>query len=401
MFARLFARQVWMPIGCALSENALKLVQFDSVSRSSQVIASASQPLDMLTADNVVAWRASLATALERALAQGDFKGRQAVLCLPWSQMAYRRLRMAAMPADEMPTAVRWRVAKELALPISAFESDYYDVGPAEDQGRRCHDVICVTAQSSDVEIIVNAFEQAGLTTIAVDAAAGALARALETGNTSTQSQSSCLVVEVGVQSSCVMVMRQGRPCFIRTIPGGRQQIVQRAASRLGLESQAHASLWQMLQSDACGAVATNPNDASDGSDSSDTTARMRSTLSEVTSLHAAELAHEVMLCTHYMAGLAQSQNQSQNQSAGSGGLVNSLIPQRGCIVGAGAQEAIFLSKFKDVCDVMFEPLEQMFGPSLGMALTSIDALGSLDSWLTAAGLALYDTKSISMEKCA
>src|SRR5690606_34783667 len=142
---------------------------------------------------------------------------------LPSCQMGYRRLRLAAMPTSELPTAVQWRAAKELALPIKAFQSSFYDVGQTQDQGRRCQDVIAVTATSTDVELAVNTLAQAGLEVVAVDAAAGALARALASD---ARPDHSCLVVEVGVRSSCVMVTRQGQPCFIRTIPGGRQQIV-------------------------------------------------------------------------------------------------------------------------------------------------------------------------------
>lgn len=396
MFDRFFAKPAAMPIGCALSENALRLIQLDtrsdaSATRSATIQAAVVEPLELLTPDNVVAWRASLAKALDDALAKGDFIGRDVVLSLPWCQMGYRRLRLASMPQEELATAVQWRAAKELAVPINTFVSSFYDVGQTQDQGRRCLDVIAVTASATDVELAVNALDQAGLTTLAVDAGAGALARALASNS---RAQQSCLVLEVGVCSSCVMVISHGQPCYIRTIPGGRQQIVQRTASRLGLEVVEHGQLWQLLDGRESQQTDTPTIHQDD-----ERVKRMLTTLNEVASLHAAELAHEVILCTHYMAGLCQGQNPNQNPNhvAGEG----DLSPQQGCIVGAGAQEEIFLSKIKDACDVAFYPLEQMLGASLGMALESLAGQGSIDSWLTAAGLSFYDIKALSRGKCA
>lgn len=367
MLGKLFRRNTTGVIGCSLSENSVRLAQLDPANPREPRLLTATQPLPRLEPGRPQPWHEALPEAIRTLLSEHRFQGREMVLCLPASMMGYRRLRLAMIPDTELASAVHWRVAKELAVSVKDIQSGYFDVGQLEDAGKPCRDVIAVTAATADINPILQIFSHAGIHVQAIDAAASALTRVLAIN---TRADQSLMIVEVGVTSSAVMVARGGVPCFIRTIPGGRKQIVERAAARLGLDTPGQQILWDILDHENAGPVAD------------DTTLH---TLCEVAMLHAVELAHEVKLCSHYMLSL----------DAGS------LLPQTGCIVGAGPQEDIFLSRIKEACDMDILPLDSTLSSPIRRAIEQHTSDASLDNWLTAIGLALYDHSSLAQEVAA
>jgi Tfp pilus assembly PilM family ATPase len=364
MFGMLFKRNHARAIGCSLSENCVRLAQLEGAHTAEPRLRTAMHPLPRLEPAQPQPWQEAVHEALQTLLAQHRFQGSEVVLCLPASMMGYRRLRLSMIPDTELASAVHWRVARELAVSVKDLQSGYFDVGQLEDAGKPCRDVIAVTAATTDIKPILQIFTSLDMHVQAIDAAASALTRVLAMN---LPPAPSLMIVEVGVTSSAIMVARRGVPCFIRTIPGGRRQIVERAAARLGLDATGQVSLWNILDNENASSTAD------------DTTLH---TLCEVAMLHAVELAHEVKLCSHYMLSL----------DAGS------LLPQLGCIVGAGPQEDIFMSRIKEACEMDILPLDSAVAAPLRRAIEQHANEGSLDTWLTAIGLALYDQPTRTLE---
>lgn len=359
MFARFFQTPRPGTIGCSLHDNGLRMVQARQSRKATGPLVTHHSSHALIDPRDIAAWKPLLTEALGEALQTGRFTGRDIVISLPTSLMGYRRLRMASMPGAEMAAAVRWRAAKELGAGVGELQAGFYMVsGSSADtkHDQSCREVIAVTSQIQHINQCVEVFTSAGLNVLAVDAPAGALMRAL---SHHARQDSPCMVIEVGLTSSAVMVMRQGQPCYIRTIPSGKSQIIQRAASRLGLGSTGHAELWDILDRGQAG----HPCEATP-----------HQTLAQVATLHAGELAHESRLCAHYMANLEAGAH----------------LPARGCIIGAGAHEGLYIDILTQACDVPFAPLQELLDPAICDALADVDGDTPVDAWLTALGLSQH-----------
>lgn len=355
MMAKLFNKPGG-PIGCWHNDHIARLAQLLPASNTQRCV-TASAPVAQPLEDDRAEWTAPVTSAIKSCLSRGGFRGQRTVTCLPEPLIRYTRLRLAQMPDDELETAVYWQVAKELSRRTDDLRSAFIDVGTVIANGRTQREVIAIATSLGDVDAHAESLMQAGLEPMAIDVLPAALARCIR-GSAAEPS----FVIAVDAATTLLMTVCDGRPTFVRSIAGGHRTLMEQARAAMGHQRTDSRLLWSALEYDS------QSNDDDDAHRAACTRA-----MTTACSMSATELAHEVNLCLHHL-----STNDAPH-----------ALPRTGCVIGAGVYEDTFRQAIEG--EMRFEPLAQSLTPTVLESLTSADPDGSIDAWLPAIGLAMYD----------
>jgi type IV pilus assembly protein PilM len=94
------------PIGIDVGTHAVRMVQFRQV-RGARVLQAACR-IELDSLDNTTVGTARLATAVQHALANEDFRGREAALSLPVGCVHAKSVRLPQMPDSDLSQALQW-----------------------------------------------------------------------------------------------------------------------------------------------------------------------------------------------------------------------------------------------------------------------------------------------------
>ena len=239
------------PLGLDFGSRSVRLLQLGCGKQEWAVAAAAEAALPADLPAQGPDRHTALVELLKGLLAQGGFRGRKVVSCLPSACVQYKSVRLPRMPDEEMRTAVEWE-AKERMRPAHASANagelivQFYDAGEVRQGEEARQEIIVMAAEASAVTEHVAALRAAGLVPLAIDAAPSALARALaRTGaalpGASTDSSApeeeapARFILDVGFGVSKVLIVRQGRIVFYKTIEIGGGRFDQTVATKLNL----------------------------------------------------------------------------------------------------------------------------------------------------------------------
>jgi type IV pilus assembly protein PilM len=166
--------------------------------------------------------------ALKQLWTNARFRSRKVVLGITNPQVVVREMSVANLPERELRRSLPFQVRDSLPLPV---ERSLLDFHPLEDPGHG--DTVrglLIAAPKDMVLTAVHAVERAGLHVVRVDLASFALLRA--TSRTDGQVEA---LVDIGAQSTSVVVHADGEPLIVRTIPRGGAEITELVAGRLGV----------------------------------------------------------------------------------------------------------------------------------------------------------------------
>jgi type IV pilus assembly protein PilM len=164
--------------------------------------------------------------ALKQLWATTKFRGRKVVLGVTNPQIVVRQMSVSNLPAREMRKSLPFQVRDALPLPVERSLLDFY---PLEDPGQNeTVRGLLIAAPKEVVLTAVHTIERAGLHVARVDLAAFALLRAVSRLTTNAEA-----LVDIGAQSTSVVVHVNGEPLIVRTIPRGGADITETIAKRL------------------------------------------------------------------------------------------------------------------------------------------------------------------------
>lgn len=164
----------------------------------------------------------ALTKALRTLWRRGHFSTRRMAFALPDSGILTRQLDVPWMPPEDFRLALRYQVQDALPVDLATVELDYHlldglqrtdNAGHVIDENR-----ILVVAANRDATLTeANAIRKANLEPVQADSSAFALIRAACRGALPT-SQEAHVLVDIGADSTTVVVHGGGQPRFIRTI---------------------------------------------------------------------------------------------------------------------------------------------------------------------------------------
>ncbi|GGK28582.1 fimbrial assembly protein [Pilimelia terevasa] len=166
--------------------------------------------------------------ALKKLWSQAKFKTKEVVLGVSNPQVVVREMSVTNLPPRELKRSLPFQVRDSLPLPVERSLLDFY---PLEDPGdHKTVRGLLIAAPKDAVLTAVRVAEKAGLLVTKVDLASFALVRAAARLDSYAEA-----LVDIGAQSTTVVVHVDGEPRIVRTVPRGGAEITESIANRFGV----------------------------------------------------------------------------------------------------------------------------------------------------------------------
>lgn len=173
----------------------------------------------------------TVAASLRQLWQQGGFKSKEVVLGMGNQRVLARDLTVPRMSRTRIQESLPFLVQDMLPVPVADALLDFYPVSEGFGDNGPVVNGLLIAAVKEAVLGNVKATQLAGLTTVDVDLLPFALTRALITrqGIAGTVA-----LIDIGANTTSVVVVTDGVPQFVRIIPAGGAELTQ--ALRSGLE---------------------------------------------------------------------------------------------------------------------------------------------------------------------
>lgn len=224
-------------VGVDIGSNAVRAVEVTGYDTAKPVITRQHEVAlpDTSVRRGEVLEVATVTTALRRLWSSGGFKTKDVVLGLGGPRIFARDLSVPKAPLAQIRESLPFQVQDLLPVPVSDALLDFYPI--AEEVGEHGPAVrgMLVAAIKEAVDANVAAVIGAGLRPVHVDLLAFALTRALAPRRTA---QGRDVIVSMGASTTDIVVVDDGVPHFVRTIPNGGDDITRTLAARLQISPE-------------------------------------------------------------------------------------------------------------------------------------------------------------------
>ncbi len=214
-------------VGLDIGSSAVRAVELRAGSRSVQPRRSGSVALPAGAVEGgLVRDPAAVTQALRQLWAETKISNRAVHLGIGSGSVLVRQLELDWMPADDLRRSLRYQVGDLLPVPIADANLDHVLLGESEGvdehgQTRRLVRILLVATARTAVDDLVRCVHAARLHTVAADLAPFALIRLARRRTQEAGVDSGVeAVIDVGVDKVAVAVHTDGRPHFVRVVPG-------------------------------------------------------------------------------------------------------------------------------------------------------------------------------------
>jgi type IV pilus assembly protein PilM len=237
------------PIGLDIGHSSLKMVQLAISEDRPKVLAVRKMPVATGGGGDPREQEKTVVSALRRALADGQFRGRSVVSALPLDKIRITSLRLAETEMDQVDKALRREAAERFGLDPAKDAIDYLLAGSVRQGDEVKNEYILFAIDNETVDAHVRLLEEAGLTPAAIDAPPCALFRTFErTMRRQEDKERTIIFIDVGHRYTTVVFGRGGEICFVKQIGVGMAQFNDEVAAVLGLGTPEAESFRLRLQ---------------------------------------------------------------------------------------------------------------------------------------------------------
>jgi type IV pilus assembly protein PilM len=355
------------PIGLDIGQSSIKMLQFVRDGDGVAALASGqfSLPTDLPTDGDER--RAALVQGIGQLLDSSAFHGRRAVAGLPDSRVQYKNMRLPKMPPDERAEAVKWEATDRFELDDEAAV-DYLDAGEVRQGDQVRDELILMAVNGRDLREQTEIMLAAGLKPIAIEPSPISMSRSISRLYRRESDQHEVRVlVDFGLRSTRVVVMRGSRVLFYKPIDIGGLALTQAVADHLELTTADAEELRHKLHD-------SDASQTQEGEPLFGSTRRENVSRAVLDSIRpiVIELANEIGLCLRYYSVTFRGSR-----------------PDTINLIGGQAYD-------KDAAKLIGQKLEmktQVLNPLEGICLAgdrvSLDRRSEQAEWAVAAGLAL------------
>lgn len=222
-------------IGLDIGSKSIKLVQLNQGSVGKFSVTALGQvptPGDSNPGTNQIV----KSDAIKKLLKDTNPSTKQAVICLPESQVYTRVIEMPILAEPELSQAIKWQAEQYIPVPLSDVVLKHQIItqpDTASSGGNEKMTVLLIAAPNEVLNNQISLVEKAGLEVVSVETEILAVARALI--GTDINSPSS-LLVHFGAESTTLSLLSRGNLIFTQPITAGGAAIIRSVASGLSLE---------------------------------------------------------------------------------------------------------------------------------------------------------------------
>lgn len=174
----------------------------------------------------------TVGSALRRLWSSKGFKSKRVVLGVGNTRVLVRDLEIPSMPSRQIRETLPFQVQDKLPVPVEDAILDFYAIEEVTGESGTMIRGLLVAALRDAVNNNIAAVRSAGLQPVAVDLVPFALARLLtDYGRSETVA-----LVDIGGNTTNVVITTGGVPAFVRAIPAGGAEITRALADRFSLD---------------------------------------------------------------------------------------------------------------------------------------------------------------------
>lgn len=227
------------PIGVDFGTDCLRMAQVQIVDGEPRIAAAASADVPSHIRNDPNARAAFFVETVRDLLAQGKFKGRQAVLALPAAQMFIQHLRIARMDDEALRKALPWEARGKLPIDPAQALLRHTVAGEIYQDSEPRDEVILMAAARETVNSLLAGAAKAKLDVIGMNVEPMAIVDCFGHiyRRKTDQTAINCFV-DIGFKSTRAIIAEGSRILFARTIPVGGEHFNRAVAQSLGLGAE-------------------------------------------------------------------------------------------------------------------------------------------------------------------
>lgn len=220
-----------------IGTNAIRVVQLSGNAQQGWSLQKfAYLPIDSrILQDSSEIGKRKLGEAITQAVMQAGIKTKNIALGMSAQKTYTAIVEVPNSPMKDLEKTIKYELDQYIPMPIEEAQVDYIVLGVSPNNPEKAEVLISSTASSFAEERMEN-FESLGFNVIAQEPEQMAMARALAPVGV----MDARMIIDLGEKSTDLVVMYQGMPRLVRSIPGGLSLMVKTVAATLNVrEDQA------------------------------------------------------------------------------------------------------------------------------------------------------------------
>ena len=375
------------PIGLDIGHNSVKMIQLVRNGGQIRVIAADKVRVDPGIDGDGEERRSFVISAIKRMLAEGNFRGRSVVSCLPNDRLKITSLRLAEVEDEKIERALRKEAAQRFGLDPDKDAINYVLAGSVRQGDEIKNELILFAADNETIKSHIGMLEEAQLRPVGIDTVPCALFRSFERSLRRQEDREQTVVfVDVGSRFTTVVFGRGGEISFVKQIPIGGEKFNREIAARLGIsvneaemlrgklgmERSASAERGLVVPASGSTEQGSSVPILQGGQNGVGLDASTRQVMVDAMGVVAEELAREISLCFRYYTVTFRGKRVEQAVFA-----------------GGEAYENILLNVLRRQLTVEIEVAQPLKGFDMMNINFDSDRRGLLCEWAVAVGLSL------------
>ncbi len=161
-----------------------------------------------------------LAVRLRQYLRRRGLHKNRVNLCIGGLSVVHRQVLLPAMTAREIPQAIRWEAEKHVMFPLDEAVVDYSCIGERVVDGKTVAEIVLVATPKKVVNSYIELVTRVGLYPEVIEIEPFALHRAIRRTAALTENSfhDNLLILDIGGESSNLLVLERGRYSFSRVL---------------------------------------------------------------------------------------------------------------------------------------------------------------------------------------
>lgn len=220
--------------GLDLGTTAFRLVQLQGSGVAKQLVKYAAIPVDSkLAMSDAPADQQKIIQIIKELLNQARLTTRNVAVGLPSSRVFTTVVDIDRLSPGELAKSIRFQADSLIPTPLTESKIDWAITGDSPKDKTKV-EVLLTSVTNDFVEKRLDMLEAVGLNVIAFEPDNLALARALTVGNVANPQ----MVIDVGHNSTDMVITMNGVPRLTRSIPTGSEAIIRAAMQNLNIEEK-------------------------------------------------------------------------------------------------------------------------------------------------------------------
>ncbi|NLY75403.1 MAG: type IV pilus assembly protein PilM [Firmicutes bacterium] len=221
-------------VGLDIGANSIKVVELQGgLKPRLNRFGKAVLPEDALNAGEIKD-RELVGKVIKELFAKTKIASKRVVIAVAGQAAIIRHIKMPLMEDSEIANAIYWEAERYIPFPVDEVTLDFKVIKRYGDQNEM--DVLMVCARNDIIYSHVETLRDIGLQTVAVDVQTFSLMRTA--GLEGTNTEGAVALLDIGFETSDLMILKDGIPLFTRVIPLAGNRFTKTIAANLGISSE-------------------------------------------------------------------------------------------------------------------------------------------------------------------